>query len=181
MRTLLAIPSHQAATAVELIVRSMWANATFVRLARSVRTSVPQQSIAAAQCNLCVFDLLGLGWSQWSAENETMLDILLAGRSAVLFLPPGTGGRWLTDRGSIAPQQPRIMLQRPVSAGALREALHVAGEASRLLSEISSQRQREANIWMRHQSLHAQTRADVAHPPFKRGTTLSQDPSSRIG
>jgi len=181
MRTLLAIPSHQSATAVELIVRSMWPNATFVRLPRSVRTSVPQQSIAAAQCNLCVFDLLGLGWSQWSVESEAMLNILLAGRSAVLFLPPGTGGGWLTDRGSGTSLQPRIMLQRPVSAGALREALHVAGKASGRLSEIASQRQRETNIRMRHQPPHAQTREGAARPPFKRGTSLSQDPSSRIG
>ena len=181
MRTLLAIPSHQSATAVELIVRSLWPGATFVRLARSVRTSVPQQSIAAVQCNLCVFDLLGLGWSHWSADNETMLDILLAGRSAVLFLPPGAGGGWLADRSSGAAQLPRIMLQRPVSAGTLREALHVAGAASQRLPEFAPQHRRDTNIWMRHQQPRAQARWGAERHSFKRGTSLSQDPSSRLG
>ena len=181
MRILIAAPSHQTVTAVEIVARAIWPGATFVLLARNARASVPPQSIAAVQCDLCVLDLLGLGWSRWSVENEARLNILLAGRSAILLLPPGNSGNWPDADGS-ANQHGRIALQRPVSTSALRDALLNIAEASEELRESESERRREANVWMRRQYADTPTIWGVQnHASSKRRSVPPQESASRMG
>lgn len=181
MRILIAAPSHQTVTAVEIVARAIWPGATFVLLPRNARASVPQQSIAAVQCDLCVLDMLGLGWSRWSIENEEQLNILLAGRSAILLLPPGNSGNWPDADGSVN-QWGRIALQRPVSTSALREALCTIADASEELRESEAERRRSANVWMRRQYADAPTVWGVSsHASPKRRSVPPQESASRIG
>jgi hypothetical protein len=180
MRILIAAPSHQTVTAVEIISRSIWPGATFVLLARSARAAVPPQSVAAVQCDLCVLDLLGLGWSRWSNENEERLNILLSGRSAILLLPPGNSGDWPDTDGS-ANQHSRVTLQRPISTTALREALRSVAEASAHLRESELQRRRDANVWMRRQYAGSPTTWGANHSAPRRGSVLLHESASRMG
>ncbi len=180
MRILIAAPSHQTVTSVEIIARSIWPGATFVLLARSPRSSIPPQSVAAMQCDLCVLDLLGLGWSRWCAEHEARLKILLAGRGAILLVPPGNGGEWLDTSGS-ANQHGRIVLQRPVTAGALIEALRAAGNASEQLRESNFHHRHGANPWLRKPHADAPSGWGSTLSGSTRRSIPPQESASRMG
>ena len=147
MKILIAGLSSQSATATEVISRSLWPDASYVRLNRSLTAEIPEQSVNAARCELCVVDLLGMGWAHRTEEHEIQLEIFLAGRNAVMLVAPGSGGGWLGTAALRVPNAVRTLLQRPVSVAALREALQTAGGAFKKSSEPPRQGRPAVTPW----------------------------------
>ncbi len=123
MKILIAGLSSQSATAVELIARAIWIDATFQIVSRDNVSALPQQTLDAVRCDICVVDLSGLGWGARSEETEIQLEIFLADRNAVLLVAAGDGGGWLNGYAPGAPRRVRAVLQRPASVAALRQEL----------------------------------------------------------
>lgn len=147
MKILIAGASAQTHEAVARIARSLWSDVTLVQLARGVGATVPVQPFAASRCDLCVLDVMGLGWSQWFPEHAARVETLLAERSAILLLPPDCGGGWLSAP-AFSTRHDRAILRRPISAGALRNAMRDAGAASVRWAESAYQRHLYSNVWM---------------------------------
>ncbi len=161
MKILIAGASAQTHDAVAQIAQSLWMDVTLVRLARGVGATVPVQPLAASQCDLCVLDVMGLGWSQWFPEHATRVETLLADRSAVLLLPPDCVGGWL-DAPAFSSRHSRAVLQRPISAEAFRNAMRDAGAAAVRWAESAYQRHLYSNVWMQGRSCAAEPVSECA-------------------
>ncbi len=77
--------------------------------------------------DLCMIDLLGIGYSRCTAEREMALKQVIQSRPALIFIPPGSGGGWLN---SVMLQDCQVhtaahclTVQHPISTTILREAM----------------------------------------------------------
>ena len=147
MKILLAGASANTETAIRLIASSVFRSASLHLLERAASGLSPQQSVAASRCQLCVVDVHGLGWSQWYPEHAARLELLLAGRAALLLLPPNSSGGWY-DTAQFASAQDRILLRRPVSDAGIACALRSAGAEAARVQAATDQAYLSSNIWM---------------------------------
>lgn len=147
MNILLAGASANTEAAIRLIASSVFRGTSLHLLERAASGSSPQQSVAALRCRLCVVDVHGLGWSQWYPEHAARLELLLAGRAAVLLLPPNSSGGWY-DHAQLASAQHRILLRRPVSDAAVAYALRSAGAEAARVQDATDHAYLSSNIWM---------------------------------
>ena len=139
MKIRIAGAAPDTATAIELIASSVFPNVSLHVVERGVSGTVPRQTVAALQCSLCVLDVLGLGWSQWYPEHEARVEVLLAGRAAILLLPPDSAGGWY-EASKFTSRTGRVLLRRPVCAAGIKRAIRTMGAAAALLEEAANQR-----------------------------------------
>ncbi|MFO1288373.1 MAG: hypothetical protein U1F25_18395 [Rubrivivax sp.] len=98
---LLAGLSRQSGTAVEHVAAQALPGARFIRVGDPGSRWTPADlDAAAARTALCIVDLLGLGWSRWSAERERDLDSLLGLKPALVLVPSGDGAAGCMWRAS---------------------------------------------------------------------------------
>lgn len=149
MKILIAGASAETHQVVARIARSLWSEVTLVQLARGVGAAVPVQPFAASRCDLCVLDVMGLGWSQWFPEHAARVETLLAGRSAILLLPPDCSGGcgWLSAP-AFSTRRDRAILRRPISAEGFSNAMRDTGAVSVRWAEAAYQRHLYSNVWM---------------------------------
>ena len=141
MKILLAGFASEAETTIRRIASSVFRCASLHHLpqgSRGTHGSLPQQSVADLRCQLCVIDTHGLGWSQHYPEHAARLEILLAGRAAVLLVPPNSAGDGFATR-ACDDLQTRIVLRRPACDAHIAFALRSAGaEADRLEAQADA-------------------------------------------
>ena len=150
MNILVAGASVQTHASVARIARSLWSEVTLVQLARGLGAALPAQSFAASRCDLCVLDVMGLGWSPWFPEHAARVETLLGDRSAILLLPPDCGGcccGWLSAP-AFSTRHDRAILRRPISAEGFSNAMRDAGAASVRWAESAYQRHLYSNVWL---------------------------------
>ncbi|MBO9514046.1 MAG: hypothetical protein J7549_08015 [Variovorax sp.] len=118
MRFLMAgLPDREAAV-LEAFIGMSRRGATCERLRG---TRLPASAAAAG--DHCIVDLSGLDMPAWSVDREARLKALLDGRSAVIIVPPGEGGGWLSASSRAAIRQPAAWVQKPCTTEAVRAAL----------------------------------------------------------
>lgn len=79
--------------------------------------------------DICIVDLNGLGLAQWSrTRQEQLQDHMLGPCKALLLAPGGSGGGWVGAFKPLAGKN-RLVLQKPLSAAALRDALATLRDA----------------------------------------------------
>jgi len=169
MKILLAGASANTEAAIRLIASSVFRGASLHLLERAASGSLPQQSVAALRCRLCVVDVHGLGWSQWYPEHAARLELLLAGRAAVLLLPPNSSGGWY-DHAQLASVQHRILLRRPVSDAGIAYALRSAGAEAARVQDATDRAYLSSNIWMQTRPTQP---APLTPPPLPTQARLS--------
>ncbi len=152
MKILLAGASATTETTIKLIAASVFRVASLHVLERAALGVLPPQSVAALRCQLCVVDVQGLGWSQWHPEHAARLELLVAGRAAVLLLPPNSSGGWYDD-AQFASTEDRLLLRRPVSDAGIACALRSAGAAAERVQEAEDHAYLSSNIWMHQHRL----------------------------
>lgn len=113
--------SPQSTSAVEFIARELWPDCVFVHQ-RLLETNT-----LALACDICLLDLLGLGLGRWSDERQAEVMAFVGTRPTVLLIPPGSGGGWMLAIGRTELGVRQSLLQHPVGAALLRDALTKAG------------------------------------------------------
>nr|HPK33841.1 hypothetical protein [Ottowia sp.] len=101
---LLAGLTDQEAAAIEIMIGMSWRERHCVTLTRSLSLAVPEQSVQARACELCVVDLFGFGMRRHTEAHARRLLEFLAGRPAVLLVW-GSGGGWLESGLALAAGQ----------------------------------------------------------------------------
>lgn len=147
MKILLAGFSATTKATIRRIARSEFRDAALSCLPRLTCKSVTPQSADALQCTLCIVDVLGLGWSQWYPEHEARAEMFLAGRAAVLLLPPDASGGWY-DSPSFRNLAHRFFIRRPTTDTGIADAVRCAGSAAAQADARADNAYLCSNIWM---------------------------------
>jgi hypothetical protein len=161
MKILLAGASPHTEATIRLIASSVFRGAALHMLERTTPGSLPHQSVEALRCGLCVVDVQGLGWSQWYPEHAARAEALLAGRAAVLLLPPDSDGAW-NDAPRFTAAPDRILLRRPISAAGIACALRSAATEATRADEATDQAYLRRNIWLQSRSTPTSPPAPLA-------------------
>lgn len=117
---LAGLPDRDAAV-LEAFVGMSWRGATCERL-RGERVVSPSTAMRPTS-DYCVVDLSGLGMPTWSVAREAQLLALVGGRGAVVMIPAGDGGGWMSASRQCADREPMAWVQKPCTTEAVRAAL----------------------------------------------------------
>ena len=129
MKVLIAGLSDQSTVAMQRVVTSVFQDAQVIRQQRGVSLDQPGPWAIAAQCEMCIVDLIGLGLARWTAQRQAQLQTRVLGeRSAVILAPPGDGGGWLDAMPELqAACGSRVLMQHPLKASTMRTVLAELG------------------------------------------------------
>ncbi len=119
--------SRGSAIAVEMLASVVWNEPEYVRVERNMSATLGEIPSNKRDYDLCMIDLLGIGYSRCTAEREMALKQIIRSRPALIFIPPGSGGGWLT---SVMLQDCQaqtadhcLTVQHPISTTVLRETM----------------------------------------------------------
>ena len=87
--------SRGSAIAVEMLASVVWNEPEYVRVERNMSATLGEIPSNKRDYDLCMIDLLGIGYSRCTAEREMALKQIIRSRPALIFIPPGSGGGWL--------------------------------------------------------------------------------------
>ncbi len=127
MKILLIGLSRGSAIAVEMLASVVWNDPEYARIERNMTATLSETPREMRDYDLCMIDLLGIGYSRCTAEREMALKQVIHSRPALIFIPPGSGGGWLT---SVMLQDYQaqtanhcLTVQHPISTTVLRETM----------------------------------------------------------
>ena len=127
MKILLIGLSRGSAIAVEMLASVVWSDPEYARIERNMTATLGEIPREMRDYDLCMIDLLGIGYSRCTAEREMALKQVIHSRPALIFIPPGSGGGWLN---SVMLQDCQaqtsdhcLTVQHPISTTVLRETM----------------------------------------------------------
>ena len=95
MKILLIGLSRGSAIAVEMLASVVWNEPEYARIERNMTATLGEIPREMRDYDLCMIDLLGIGYSRCTAEREMALKQVIQSRPALIFIPPGSGGGWV--------------------------------------------------------------------------------------
>lgn len=123
MKVLVAGLSRQSSAVVEMMIGSVFRGATVIQQPRSPQGTTAAPAAPAGAFDLCVVDLMGIGWDRCTPEREAALhEGMLGDRPAIVLLPAGGGG-WGESPALENRSPQRIALAQPASMNALLDAM----------------------------------------------------------
>lgn len=119
--------SRGSAIAVEMLASVVWNEPEYIRVEWNMSATLGEIPSNQRGYDLCMIDLLGIGYSRCTAEREMALKQIIHSRPALIFIPPGSGGGWLNsvmlqDCQAQTVEQ-CITIQHPISTTSLRTAM----------------------------------------------------------
>ena len=142
MKILLIGLSRGSAIAVEMLASVVWNEPEYARIERNMTATLGEIPREMRDYDLCMIDLLGIGYSRCTAEREMALKQVIQSRPALIFIPPGSGGGWLN---SVMLQDCQVhtaahclTVQHPISTTILREAMKDLHRRMSLKSQSSN-------------------------------------------
>ncbi|HMS26856.1 MAG TPA: hypothetical protein PKC80_05730 [Burkholderiaceae bacterium] len=127
MKILLIGLSRGSAIAVEMLASVVWSDPEYARIERNMTATLGEIPRQMRDYDLCMIDLLGIGYSRCNAEREIALKQIILSRPALIFIPPGSGGGWLTSEMlqdcKLQTAKHCLQVQHPISTTILREAM----------------------------------------------------------